>query len=154
MTVWYNDLVTSWKTSFTEKSFPEKITKKCMVTLVWRNIPSCSANESLFLGSEFSVSLQATSSGFPLLFFLFFGDTVAAVLEAERKKITYFQYARVIGQLLELNHWKDLTRSCHKWGSYRGRGSLALFMSRKNSGSQITDIKISESWITEMSKYM
>lgn len=40
------------------------------------HIPSWFANVSFFFGSEFSVSLQTTSSGFPLLFFLFFGETV------------------------------------------------------------------------------
>ena len=70
----------------TEINSPKKFTKSVIwktlrrsSMLVWSNIPSCMANESLSLGSEFSVSLQATSSGFPLLFFLFFGDTVAGV---------------------------------------------------------------------------
>ena len=40
------------------------------------HIPSWFANVSFCFGSEFSVSLQTTSLGFPLLFFLFFGETV------------------------------------------------------------------------------
>ena len=40
------------------------------------HIPSWFANVSFCFGSEFSVSLQTISSGFPLLFFLFFGETV------------------------------------------------------------------------------
>lgn len=47
--------------------------------LVMSYVPSCPANKSLCLGSEFSVSLETTSSGFPLLFLLFFGDTVAGL---------------------------------------------------------------------------
>ena len=72
--------------------------------LVWSNVPSWLANESLCLGSEFSMSLETTSSAFPLLFFLFFGDTVAGIREAESKKITYLQYARTFGRLSKLNH--------------------------------------------------
>ena len=40
------------------------------------HIPSWFANVNFCFGSEFSVSLQTTSLGFPLLFFLFFGETV------------------------------------------------------------------------------
>lgn len=56
------------------------------------------------------MSLETTSSAFPLLFFLFFGDTVAGIREAESKKITYLQYARTFGRLSKLNHSKDLAR--------------------------------------------
>ena len=134
--------------------FLRKNYKMCMETLrrnsvlVWSNIPSCSANESLCLGSEFSVSLQATSSGFPLLFFLFFGDTVAEVLQAERK-ITYCQYVRAIGQPVELNHWKDLARSCLKWGSYRGEGGgwhCSWAEKIVNHESRISKFHFQESW--------
>ena len=69
------------------------------------------------------MSLETTSSAFPLLFFLFFGDTVAGIREAESKKITYLQYARTFGRLLKLNHSKDLARFtisgtsyCHNYG--------------------------------------
>lgn len=82
---------TFWlKTKFSQKDYKNIWkTLRRISMLVSYYVPSWPANESLCLGSAFSVSLEITSSGFPLLFFLFFGDTVTGVWEAENKQIIF-----------------------------------------------------------------
>lgn len=84
-----------------------------------RHLPSLEVNGSLCFGSVFSLSLEITSFGFPLLFFLFFGETVASTAKNIIKNVKFIFVRKHLMPEWKQNYFKtrqlvntNLPRGC------------------------------------------